>query len=579
MRAARRRRTPAGCGRSVFDVLTGAVVTDVRGKHAQVSGCPHRRWQQPAYQDRSSGDRGGGWNPAIGPGQQSGRQAGLVRTRSTASCSTRRRPGMAPIGSAAGRFLNSRRALDDGAREAMSVAADLGFAASAAQVFRASDDHTGVMPLWHVGARKPKPSSIFSTTVTDSDIDLAAREGFTSVEHMKRYTTLGMATDQGKTGQLNGHALLAAATGKTIAEAGTILVAATLSAGRDRCLRRASPRDAFPPRTTYRELWLGRRARCNLRRYRPMETGAVVREAGRARLAGNGEPRSQRNPQWRRHLRRPRRSARSTFMARTRRYCSTGCTSTTFSTLPIGKARYGVMLREDGLVMDDGTTTRFAEDRFFVTTTTVNAAKVMQHIDYARQVIWPNVQATSVTEQWTTYAVAGPALARTAAIHAARSGSFPTTPFPTWPQRNSIGRTSRHGFSASRFPGELGYEFSVPAHHGDRLIRALFDAGRAFDAVPYGSEALGVMRVEKGHAAGNELNGETTAGDLGFGRMMSRKKDFIGRGDGAAARIDRSGAPGAGRPSPAQLKWCACARAGICCRSAQRRCGQMIRAM
>jgi glycine cleavage system aminomethyltransferase T len=188
------------------------------------------------------------------------------------------------------------------------------------------------------------------------------------------------------------------------------------------------------------------------------------------------------------------------------------------------------MLREDGFVMDDGTTTRLAEDRYFVTTTTVNAAKVMQHIDYARQVLWPDldVQATSVTEQWATYAVAGPhsrALVQRLLPDLDLSNEglayMGATEF-LW-----RGRTARL-FRLS-FSGELAYEISVPAGEGDALIRTLFEAGRDLGVTAYGTEALGVMRIEKGHPAGNELNGTTTAADLGMARMMSKKKDYIGR--------------------------------------------------
>jgi glycine cleavage system aminomethyltransferase T len=197
-----------------------------------------------------------------------------------------------------------------------------------------------------------------------------------------------------------------------------------------------------------------------------------------------------------------------------------------FSTLPIGKARYGVMLREDGMVMDDGTTTRFAEDYFFVTTTTANAARVMQHMDFARQVLWPDldVQATSTTEHWATFSVAGPQ------SRALLAEQWPELDLSNeaLPYMGALG--FRWGSIPARlyrlsFSGELAYEISVPAQHGPMMARRLHSAG----ATPYGTEALGVMRIEKGHPAGNELNGQTTAGDLGFSRMMSKKKDFIGR--------------------------------------------------
>jgi sarcosine oxidase subunit alpha len=338
-----------------------------------------------------------------------------------------------------------------------------------------------------------------------------------------------MATDQGKMGQVNGNALLAQATGKTMAEAGTILsrppylpVAIGTLAGhhRDEHFR--------PVRQTAGHGWAA-------------EQGAVFTDAG----------------QWKRAQWFPKAGERDWLesVCREVNAVRTGVgicdVSTlgkidvhgpdagalldrlyinTFSTLPVGKARYGVMLREDGFVMDDGTTSRLADDHFFVTTTTVNAAKVMQHIDYARQVLWPelDVQATSVTEQWATYAIAGPqSRALLAALLPELDLSNEALPYMGALSFRWLGVSARL-FRLS-FSGELAYELSVPASHGDRLIRALFELGRAFDAVPYGTEALGVMRIEKGHAAGNELNGQTTAADLGMGRMMSTKKDFIGR--------------------------------------------------
>jgi sarcosine oxidase subunit alpha len=362
--------------------------------------------------------------------------------------------------------------------------------------------------------------------VTADDVSLAAQEGFVSVEHLKRYTTLGMATDQGKTSQLNGHALLAAATGKSIAEAGAILsrppfvpVAIGAFAGHHRDER------FRPERRTAGHAWAE-------------EQGASFVDAGqwrRAQWFGAGD--------WRTLV-----DAEVAGVRGGVGVCDVATLGkievqgpdagvlldrlyiNTFSTLPVGRARYGVMLREDGFVFDDGTTSRLSEDRFFVTTTTVNAARVMQHIDYCRQVLWPelDVQATSVTEQWATYAVAGPRsrelLQRLLPDLDLGDDALPYLAAAEITWRGLPARLFRLSFS-----GELAYEISAPASAGDALVRALFDAGRALGVVAYGTEALGVMRIEKGHPAGAELNGQTTAADLGLGRMMSKKKDFIGK--------------------------------------------------
>jgi sarcosine oxidase subunit alpha len=189
------------------------------------------------------------------------------------------------------------------------------------------------------------------------------------------------------------------------------------------------------------------------------------------------------------------------------------------------------MLREDGFVMDDGTTARLAPDHWVMSTTTVNAGKVMQHLEFCHQVLWPelDVQMVSVTEQWAQYAVAGPRsrelLQRLFGDAADLSnGAFPYLACAEF----RLGQIPARLFRIS-FSGELAYEIAVPAGYGGALARRLADTGREFGATPYGTEALSVMRIEKGHVAGNELNGQTVAGDLGLGRMMSTKKDFVGR--------------------------------------------------
>jgi sarcosine oxidase subunit alpha len=181
--------------------------------------------------------------------------------------------------------------------------------------------------------------------------------------------------------------------------------------------------------------------------------------------------------------------------------------------------------------MDDGTTAHLAADHYVMSTTTANAGKVMQHLEHARQVLWPelDVQIVSVTEQWAQYSIAGPKSRQLLerllgdAIDVS-DAAFPYLACAPFVWRGMNARLFRISFS-----GELAYELAVPARRGDETIRAIMQAGAPLGIAPYGTEALGVMRIEKGHVAGNELNGTTTAGDLGFARMMSTKKDFIGR--------------------------------------------------
>jgi glycine cleavage system aminomethyltransferase T len=198
----------------------------------------------------------------------------------------------------------------------------------------------------------------------------------------------------------------------------------------------------------------------------------------------------------------------------------------------VGKARYGLMLREDGFVMDDGTTARLGDSHFVVSTTTANAAKVMQHLDYCHQVLWPtmDVRMVSVTEQWAQFSIAGPKARAVlqALVDPGCDVSDAGLPYLGVRAATVAGGLQARLFRIS-FSGEHAYELAVPAAYGDAAIRAIMQAGAPHGIVPYGTEALGVMRIEKGHVAGNELNGQTTAADLGLGKMMSTKKDYIGR--------------------------------------------------
>jgi sarcosine oxidase subunit alpha len=203
----------------------------------------------------------------------------------------------------------------------------------------------------------------------------------------------------------------------------------------------------------------------------------------------------------------------------------------TFSTLPVGKSRYGLMLREDGFVMDDGTTSRLAPERFFMTTTTAQAGRVMQHLEFCHQVLWPelDVQMVSVSEQWAQFSIAGPRSRDVLRKLVDEKYDLADKAFPYLAAKEiAVGGVPARLFRLS-FSGEMAYELSVPARYGDAAIRAIMAAGEEFSITPYGTEALGVMRIEKGHVAGNEINGQLTARDLGLGRMMSKKKDYIGR--------------------------------------------------
>jgi glycine cleavage system aminomethyltransferase T len=202
-----------------------------------------------------------------------------------------------------------------------------------------------------------------------------------------------------------------------------------------------------------------------------------------------------------------------------------------FSKLPIGKARYGIMLRDDGLVMDDGTTWRLSETEYFMTTTTANAAKVMVWLEELLQLRWPDlrVHVTSVSDQWAACSVAGPKSRQVLGVSLADALIISNENLPfmgvieTYLKNGVPCRIARISFS-----GEMAYEVYVPSDYGPAMMDLLWPATKQLDGCLYGLEALGTLRIEKGHVTGSELDGRVTIEDAGLGKMASGKKDYIG---------------------------------------------------
>ena len=200
-----------------------------------------------------------------------------------------------------------------------------------------------------------------------------------------------------------------------------------------------------------------------------------------------------------------------------------------FSTLKLGRVRYGLMLREDGHVMDDGTTARLGEHHYVMTTTTAAAGEVMRHLEFVHQGLCPqmDVRFVSVTEQWAQFAVAGPKSREllNGLLDAAIDDE-------SWPFMScgevSVGGVKGRLFRIS-FSGEHAYEIAVPASYGAALFAELVTRAEAMEGGPYGMEALNVLRIEKGFITHAEIHGRVTAFDIGMGRMVSAKKDCIGK--------------------------------------------------
>jgi sarcosine oxidase subunit alpha len=392
------------------------------------------------------------------------------------------------------------------------------------------EESTSSTALWSVANCRGKAFVDFQNDVTHDDVALAAREGFRSVEHLKRYTTLGMGTDQGRTSNVNGLAALAALTDRAVPAVGTttfrppytpVAIGAMAGPHRGKQFR--------PVRLTSSHAWA-------------TERNATFVEAGQwLRAQWFAQPDES---DWLRTVSREVRTVRSRVgvcdVSTLGKIDIQGSDAAKFldsvyinmfSTLPSGKVRYGIMLRDDGFVMDDGTTAHLEPGHFVMSTTTVNAAKVMQHLEHARQIRWPHldVQLASITEQWAQFAIAGPYSRQVLEQLFERAIDVSNAAFPYLACAEFKWQGIRARLFRVSFSGELAYELAVPARYGDATIRAIMAAGAEWQIAPYGTEALGVLRIEKGHVAGNELNGMTTAADLGLARMMSTKKDFIGR--------------------------------------------------
>ena len=188
------------------------------------------------------------------------------------------------------------------------------------------------------------------------------------------------------------------------------------------------------------------------------------------------------------------------------------------------------MLREDGFVGDDGTTSRLGENHFFMTTTTGHAAQSMRDIEFAHHALWPelDVQYGSVTDEWAQMAVAGPKSRMVLSRVVNADLSNEAFPFLSAREVTVLGHIPGRLFRIS-FSGELAYELAVPAGFGEAVASAIMHAGQPQGILPYGLEALSSMRVEKGFITHNEINGRHTAGDVGLGKMASKQKDYIGR--------------------------------------------------
>jgi len=471
----------------------------------------------------------GGWNPNV---HLTCHQRGRPEWRDEISAFVPGRdlpPGMAVAGAANG-AMTLAAALAEGQAVANAQIEALGYKPGKADLPRAEDEPRDCVPYWHVRESTKRGWLDLQNDVTVKDVKQSHREGFRSVEHLKRYTTLGMATDQGKTANIPALAIMAECTGKTIPETGTTIFRPPYTPVPIGALGgRSRGRDFRPYRLTPSHNW----AKENGATF--VEVGNWLRAQWFARPGEKG---------WRDSVDREVLATRKSVgicdvttlgkidvQGRDAAAFLNKVYANGFAKLAVGRVRYGLMLREDGIAYDDGTTARMSENHFVMTTTTANAVLVFRRLEFARQCLWPDmdVHLISTTDGWAQFAVAGPNARNLLrkVVDEAHDLSNEAFPFMACGEVTVCNGTPARLFRIS-FSGELAYEVAVPARYGNAMMDVLIEAGREFDACPYGTEALGVMRIEKGHAAGNELNGQTTAHNLGMGRMVSQKKECIG---------------------------------------------------
>jgi sarcosine oxidase subunit alpha len=388
-----------------------------------------------------------------------------------------------------------------------------------------------LLPSWLVSGGKAGARAFvdFQNDVTAKDLGLAVREGFRSIEHVKRYTTTGMGTDQGKTSNVNALAIVAGTLGTGIPAVGTTTFRPPYTPVTFGAFAGPSRGDLFDPirRTpshgwaegqgaVFEDVGTWKRARYFARPGEDMRA-AVAREC---RLTRGSVGIFDASTLGKIDIQGPDAAA---FLDR--------IYTNAWQKLAVGRARYGLMLGEDGMVFDDGVTTRMAEHRFHMTTTTGGAPRVLGWLESWLQTEWPElrVYCTSVTEQWAVVALQGPR-ARELVSAVVESIDLSREAFPHLAVREGtvLGVPCRV-FRVS-FTGELGFEINVPWSWGAAVWEAVVEAGKKLDAVVYGTEAMHVLRAEKGYiVAGQETDGTVTPLDLGMDWIVSKQKDFLGR--------------------------------------------------
>jgi sarcosine oxidase subunit alpha len=400
------------------------------------------------------------------------------------------------------------------------------------------------MALFHVPhhkktSRAPKQFVDYQNDVTAAGIELANREGFESIEHVKRYTALGFGTDQGKLGNINGMAITAKSLGKTIPETGTTIFRPMYTPTTFGALAGADVNHLFDP------------ARYSAMHKWHLEHGAEFEDVGQWKRPWYfPQPGETMQQTLERECLATRQSVgildastlgKIDIQGKDAREFLNRVYTNPWSKLAVGKCRYGVMCKEDGMVFDDGVTACINENRFLMTTTTGGAAGVLQWLELWHQTEWPELEVyfSTVTDHWSTMTISGPNSRKVLEKICDVDVSNDSFKYMDWIEANVAGVKARI-FRIS-FTGELSFEINVQANYGMHTWLAVIAAGQEFTITPYGTETMHILRAEKGFIiVGQDTDGSVTPQDLDMDWVVGKKKEFSFIGKRSWTRHDNN---------------------------------------
>ena len=517
-----------------IELISGACISDTRGtrglREVSIESLDGSRRERRACDLLAVS---GGWSPRVHLlAHARGRLVFDETTQSfiPAAAPARLPPGFSVVGSAAG-AASLADVLAATLHSVAEICSDLGQPAAATEAPRVTSTCVECGPVAPLAVTPSKRRQWIDLAhdVTFDDAELAVREGYVSVEHFKRYTTTGMSVDQGKTGNLNAFTVLAALTRRTVGEVGTTTfrppyVPVTLGALAGRATGEFyAPRRYLPAHVLHADLgahfedygW--QRPDCYPGRGESPQQ-AIHREALAVRQSVGIFDNS---PIGKIEVRGP---DAAEFL--NRMYMNNALT------LQAGRVRYGLMLNENGVIIDDGVFALLREGHFLVNTTSAGVARIVTWMEQWLQCDWPDLRVLvdDVTTQWANFTIAGPRsrelLKRLGTDIDLAAETMPHMSIASGTVAGLKARVARVSFS-----GEMSFEINLPARKATAFMQAALEAGKPLGITPYGIEALMILRLEKGYLhVGSDTDGSSTPDDVGWGEVARRKAgDFIGR--------------------------------------------------